>query len=272
MRMGVVLRMGPRAGGDDSAPLARLVAAARAVEDGGFAGLWSTDAFGRGAPQLDTLTTLGAMAAVTSRIELGTCILQVSPRNPAELANRLAGLTVLAGGRFRLGVGPGSTLGDFDVVGADYENRFKNFEPAIATMRQAWAGDTVNRGKLVPWPGFQAPPMLLAAWRNPAWIERAAKNYDGWIASGLRSEWDQLDVGMRSFRDAGGKRAIMANVLVEYDGPVVSPHGVTPTVVLTRDKGQAKETLQRLADIGFDDVLPFAPEDPAKLAWLGELL
>lgn len=272
MRMGVVLRMGPRAGGNDAAPLKRLIDTARAVEDNGFAGLWSTDAFGRGSAQLDTLVTLGAMAAVTERIELGTCILQISPRNPAELANRVAGLTVLAGGRFRLGVGPGSTLGDFNVVGADYGNRFKNFEPGIATMRQAWTGETVNRGKLTPWPGFQAPPMLLAAWRNPAWIVRAAERYDGWIASGLRSEWDQLETGMRTFRDAGGQRAIMANVLVEYDGPVASPHGVTPTVVLPRDKVKARDTLRRLADIGFDDVLPFAPEDPADLAWLRDLL
>ncbi|MEQ9639819.1 MAG: LLM class flavin-dependent oxidoreductase [Alphaproteobacteria bacterium] len=272
MRMGVVLRMGPRAGGDDAAPLDRLLATARAVEDNGFAGLWATDAFGRGSAQLDTLVTLGAMAAATSRIELGTCILQVSPRNPAELANRIAGLTVLSGGRFRLGVGPGSTLGDFDVAGADYENRFKNFEPAIATMRQAWAGETVNRGKLTPWPGFQAPPVLLAAWRNPAWIERAARTYDGWIASGLRSEWDQIEAGMRAFRDAGGKRAIIANVPVAYDGTVFSPHGVEPTVVLKRDKGQAKDMLRRLADNGFDDVLPFAPDDTADFAWLRDLM
>lgn len=193
MRVGIVLRVGPRAGGDDAAPLDRLSAVARAVEAGGFAGLWVTDSWGRGVAQLDALTTLAAMAAVTRTVELGTCILQVSPRNPAELANRAASLAALSGGRLRLGVGPGSTAGDFDVVGADYDGRFRNFEPAIATMRRAWAGEPANRGRLTPWPGVAGPPLLLAAWRNPAWIVRAARSYDGWIASGLRSQWDQLE-------------------------------------------------------------------------------
>jgi alkanesulfonate monooxygenase SsuD/methylene tetrahydromethanopterin reductase-like flavin-dependent oxidoreductase (luciferase family) len=223
--------------------------------------------------QLDALTALTAMAAVTRTIEIGTCILQVSPRNPAELANRAASLAVLSGGRLRLGVGPGSTTGDFDVVGADYENRFRNFEPAVATMRRAWAGEPVNRGTLTPWPGVAPPPLLLAAWRNPAWIERAARHYDGWIASGLRSQWEQLEAGMRAFRDAGGRRAVMANVPVEYGGQTgYNPHAVPPAVVLRDDPAQAKAVLRRLADIGFDDVLIFAPDDPAALARLRDLL
>src|ERR1700760_1654666 len=82
---------------------------ARRVEALGFHGLWVTDALARGKPTLDPLILLGAVATQTSRIELGTCVVQVPLRHPVELAQRAMTLTALANGRFRFGVGSGST-------------------------------------------------------------------------------------------------------------------------------------------------------------------
>src|SRR6186997_1266069 len=94
---------------------------ARAVEAKGFAGLWVTDSFGRGRPTLDPVVLMSVIAALTRRIEIGTCVLQVPVRHPVELAHRIGGLHALAGDRLMLGLGCGSTKADFDIVGEDYD-------------------------------------------------------------------------------------------------------------------------------------------------------
>jgi alkanesulfonate monooxygenase SsuD/methylene tetrahydromethanopterin reductase-like flavin-dependent oxidoreductase (luciferase family) len=86
---------------------ARVLDYARRVEEKGFPGLWVTDAFARGWASMDPLVALGAFAAVTDRVELGTCVLQVPVRHPVELAHRIETADVLARGRLRLGVGSG---------------------------------------------------------------------------------------------------------------------------------------------------------------------
>jgi alkanesulfonate monooxygenase SsuD/methylene tetrahydromethanopterin reductase-like flavin-dependent oxidoreductase (luciferase family) len=51
--------------------------------------------------------------------------LQVPLRHPVELAHRAQSVQALSGGRLRLGVGSGSTRADFDLLGADYDRRFR---------------------------------------------------------------------------------------------------------------------------------------------------
>ena len=69
--------------------LDRFADFARQVEARGFTGLWVTDSFGRGRPTLDPIVLMSVVAAVTNRIEIGTCVLQVPVRHPVELAHRL---------------------------------------------------------------------------------------------------------------------------------------------------------------------------------------
>ena len=84
-----------------------------------------TDSFGRGRPTLDPIVLMSVIAAVTKRIEIGTCVLQVPVRHPVELAHRIEALHALTGDRLMLGLGCGSTKADFDLVGEDYDARFK---------------------------------------------------------------------------------------------------------------------------------------------------
>src|SRR5713101_9643037 len=149
-------------------PLGRIVDYARRIEKSGFPGIWVTDSLGRGQPTLDPLIALGVLSAATQRVELGIAVLQVSLRHPIELAHRVQSVQELSGGRLRLGVGSGSTRADFELVGADYDRRFRTFMISLDSMRVAWAGQTVNGGALSPWPGCQGgPPILLGAWRSP---------------------------------------------------------------------------------------------------------
>src|SRR6266849_2914913 len=137
MRLSVVTFMRPE-GESRGRTLSRVIDYARQIERRGFPGIWVTDSLGRGRPTLDPLVALGALAAVTKRVELGTAVLQVSLRNPVELAHRVQSVQALSGGRLRLGVGSGSTKADFDLLGADFQQRFRNLMSALDIMRRAW--------------------------------------------------------------------------------------------------------------------------------------
>src|SRR5947209_13496087 len=133
--------------------LSRMADYARRIEAAGFPGIWVGDSLGRGRPTLDPLAALATLCAVTERVELGIAVLQVPLRHPIELAHRVQSVQMLSGGRLRLGVGSGSTRADFELLGGDYDKRFRTFMSSLDTMRTAWAGRTVNGGALSPWPG-----------------------------------------------------------------------------------------------------------------------
>jgi alkanesulfonate monooxygenase SsuD/methylene tetrahydromethanopterin reductase-like flavin-dependent oxidoreductase (luciferase family) len=242
-------------------PLGRIVDYARRIEKSGFPGIWVTDSLGRGSPTLDPLVALGVLAAATHRVELGTAVLQVSLRNPIELAHRVMSVQALSGGRLRLGVGSGSTRADFDLLGADYDRRFRVLMSSLETMRHAWRGEPVNGGTLSPWPGCEGgPPVLLGAWRNPRWIAYAAKQCQGWTASGLYSSWEDLENGMRLYREAGGTNAVLANVVVDLSARA-EPGSLAERakVSLVCLPEEARQRLKRIEQIGFDEVLVVSP-------------
>jgi alkanesulfonate monooxygenase SsuD/methylene tetrahydromethanopterin reductase-like flavin-dependent oxidoreductase (luciferase family) len=262
MRLSVVNFLRP-GGEPPGQSLSRIVDYAQRVERRGFPGIWVTDAFGRGWPSLDPLVVLGALSAATRRVELGTAVLQVPVRHPVELAHRVQSVQALSGGRLRLGVGSGSTRADFDLVGADYEARFRNLMSALEVMRRAWHGEPVNGGVLTPWPGCEGgPPVLLGAWRNRRWIEYAAKRCQGWMASGLYSEWADLETGMRLYRQAGGSNAVLANVIVQLDGrPEPGSVAERARISLVCEPPEARQRLKRLEQLGFDEILLVSSND-----------
>src|SRR6202047_1608669 len=134
-------------------PLGRIVDYARRIEKSGFPGIWVTDSLGRGQPTLDPLVALGALSAATQRVELGTAVLQVSLRHPIELAHRVQSVQAGSGGRLRLGVGSGSARAAFQLLGGDYDHRFRTLRNSLETMHRVWRGEPVNGGSVSVWPG-----------------------------------------------------------------------------------------------------------------------
>ena len=258
-----------------TAVAARLQEFGRLVEGLDFAGLWITDSIGRGAASLDPLLLLAAVAPVTRRIELGTCVLQVPLRHPVELAQRVMSLDVLAEGRLVLGVGAGSTEADFLAVQADYASRFKTLQENLEVMLRTWRGDAVFGPAVTPWPGHeQGPPVFLGAWHSTRWIQYAAKQCRGWLASGIYSALGEGAEGAVKFRAAGGNRVILANVFTDLrPQPATHPLIERARINLVCDPDEARKRLADIADSGIDDVLLICPfDDPSQLEQLRRLV
>ena len=71
---------------------------------------------------LDSICTLSAVAGVTTKIKLGTSILNIVIRNPVICSRALSSIDILSSGRlFAAGVGPGSHKGDYAPCGIPFE-------------------------------------------------------------------------------------------------------------------------------------------------------
>ena len=256
MKVSAMIRLSP---GAEPHPqlLSRMANYARRIEANGFPGIWVGDSMGRGRPTLDPLTALAALAAVTERVELGIGVLQVSLRHPIELAHRVQSVQALSGGRLRLGVGSGSTRADFELLGGDYDYRFRTLRNALEVMHRVWRGEPVNGGTLSIWPGCEGgPPILMGAWRSPRWITYAAKECQGWTPSGRFSSWEDLEAGMRVYRETGGTNAVLANVGVDLaNRPESAELAAATDVALACSRDEARRRVKRMEQLGFDEVL-----------------
>jgi alkanesulfonate monooxygenase SsuD/methylene tetrahydromethanopterin reductase-like flavin-dependent oxidoreductase (luciferase family) len=235
--------------------LADLMDRARLIERVGFDGIWLGDSIGRTVrPRPDPLMFLAIAAAATERVEIGTAILQVPLRHAVELAQRLLTLHGLSGGRFAAGLGSGSTKADFDAVGVDYDGRFHTLAENLEIIRGLFRGEQVGSANLQPWPNtIGGPPILIGSWHSGQWVRRAAQEYDGWIASGLTS-FNAIAEGIQRYRDAGGKRAVLGTVSVDLRAPTTALADDAP-FHLRCGLREARARLQRIVELGYDDVL-----------------
>ena len=214
MRVSAMIRVNP-----DAQPIDRMISRmteyACQIEARGFPGIWVGDSLGRGRPTLDPLVQLAALAAVTKRVEVGVSVLQVPLRHPIELAHRVQSVQALSGNRLCLGVGSGSTRADFDLLGYDYDARFRTLRSSLDIMRRTWRGEPTNTdGTLSTWPGCGGgPPILIGAWRSARWISYAATDCQGWTPSGRFSSWKDLEVGMRVYRAVPGRCSRMLQLI-----------------------------------------------------------
>jgi alkanesulfonate monooxygenase SsuD/methylene tetrahydromethanopterin reductase-like flavin-dependent oxidoreductase (luciferase family) len=147
---------------------------------------------------LDAIATLSAVAAATTRILIGTSILNIVVRNPVVSAKALAAIDILSSGRLFAGVGPGSHRGDYDACGIDFSERWPRFSEALQILVKLLSNDDNSsipfdyKGKyytledilLMPKPVQKPhPPIYVGSWGSDVGLKRVAKYSNGWMAS-----------------------------------------------------------------------------------------
>ncbi|HKI73330.1 MAG TPA: LLM class flavin-dependent oxidoreductase, partial [Pseudomonadales bacterium] len=177
------MRLGALLSPPDGTDSGSIHAQARTFEAEGYSSIWSAHAMGRGFMLADPLIALTIAAAVTTQVELGTGILQLPLYNPTDIALKSWTLALVSGGRFVLGVGAGSTEADYRVHRQSFTNRFRQFDTALASLQETFRTGEVDGVSLAPWQGVAPPKILFGTWGRR--VERAARAFDGWLASGM---------------------------------------------------------------------------------------
>lgn len=222
---------------------------ARRLVGAGFESLWIPQVIGRGFLVPDVITAVAVAATATADasggVEVGTATVQLPLHQTADLAHRMLTLMAICGDRLSLGVSPGSTEIDFATLDRDHATRFPTFYANLARLRVLLAEGRDEHADLDPAPG-PMPPLLLGSWGKN--VERAAREFDGWLASGYRRTPEEIIAAHERYRAAGGRRAIVS--AIPLNGP--------------DDLGPVGEQLQRYAEAGFDDaVVLIGPDAPA---------
>ncbi len=93
---------------------------------------------------LDPLETLTFAAAHTSRVALGTGVLNLPWYNPVLLARRLTTLDILSAGRLRIGFGIGWSPDEYEAAGVTWQERGRRADESIKALKTIWTTDPVE--------------------------------------------------------------------------------------------------------------------------------
>jgi probable F420-dependent oxidoreductase len=152
------------------------------------------------------LTVLAGFATRTSRLTLGTDIVVAAFHHPVRLAEDVAMLDVMSGGRAVLGIAIGYKPDEFVLYGVDLEKRGARFEEQLAIMKGLWTEERIDfrgryytvAGRLEPKPVQEPhPPLWIGGWGDIT-LRRAATLADNWIP-GPTADLRRLLDGKRQF-------------------------------------------------------------------------
>jgi probable F420-dependent oxidoreductase len=246
----------------------QLVPVAKRAEELGFESVWAaehlvfpariesrypytesgTPPINPATPLLDPLLVLAQVAAVTSRIRIGTNIYLLPLRHPLVTARLAVTLDVLSGGRLSLGVGAGWLAEEFAAAGVDFARRGALTREAVRALRVLWTEDTpefhgrtfsFGPVKFEPKPVQKPHPPILVGGESAAALKRAAEIGDGWY-------------GVRHTPESAAARIEQLRVLRAAAGRADLPFEVT---ISPSAASLDHATLERFAEAGVDRVV-----------------
>ena len=206
MKIAVNVTSDPRGGWDGAADFALE------AERLGAESIWSGESWG-----FDAITPLAYLAARTRRIALGTGIVQIGGRSPANLAMTGMAMQSISNGRFRLGLGASGPQVVEGWHGVPFARPISRTRETIEIIRVATAGERLEYGGAtyrLPLPGGEGRairssaepvhvPIYVAA-LGPRNLELTGELADGWIGGSFIPE--TADVFLRHIR-RGAERA-----------------------------------------------------------------
>ncbi len=201
----------------------------------------------------DPFVALGAAAAATKKLRLGTGVCLVIERDPIVLAKEIASLDMISGGRVELGIGAGWNVEEMENHGAQFKKRWKIVREKILAIRQIWTkeaaefhGEFVNFDPIWSFPKPVQPggPPILLGSQSKRSFERVAEYCDGWMPINFpRADFAGGIKQLRDAEKAGGRKKLGISLF---------------------GSSSKEDEIKRLADLGFDRLifsLPAAPRE-----------
>jgi alkanesulfonate monooxygenase SsuD/methylene tetrahydromethanopterin reductase-like flavin-dependent oxidoreductase (luciferase family) len=181
------------------------------AEELGFDSIWLTEHHLTDDGYLPSLMPMAAaIAARTKRLQIGTYVLLFPFYHPIKLAEDIAVVDVISGGRLRIGVGQAYRAEEFAAFGINKKQRLGRTLETVEILKRAWTGERfsfkgkyfeLNDVRVLPRPVSRPHPELLWGVGAPKGIQRAAEMGLGFATVGAAS-------AIRIYRDAlkaGGK-------------------------------------------------------------------
>ncbi|MEX2424343.1 MAG: LLM class flavin-dependent oxidoreductase [Acidimicrobiia bacterium] len=167
---------------------------AKGIEDAGFDSIWVGDHLVFEENETlkgpwEAFTQLSAIAAVTSRVEIGPLVAAQPFHEPAILAKQAATVDEVSGGRLTLGLGAGWNRLEFDAYGLPYERRVARFAEGFEIIRRLLVGETVSfHGEfydldgcvLLPTSNRPGGPPLMIGSNSPRMLSIALPHVEWW--------------------------------------------------------------------------------------------
>ena len=261
-------------------PWPEYLAMARAAEEAGFDSIWLGDHLlyrDEGEPERgpwEVWTLLGALAAVTERVELGPLVACTAFHPPGLIAKMAATLAEVSGGRFVLGLGAGWNEPEFRAFGLPYDHRVSRFEEAFTVIRRLLEGERVTLGgrffqadALVLLPRPATRPRLVIGSNGPRMLAATLPHVDAWntwfdsygnSADGFAELNAQITTAAREAGRDPGEIERSACVLVAVDDATGQRWWGEDVEPVTGSAEQIAAALRELAEAGADEIIVVA--------------
>ncbi len=137
----------------------------------------------------DPFMLLSNIAAVTTKIKLGTSVIILPYRNPVVVAKMIATLDQLSCGRVIFGIGPGWMKEEYEALSVPYEKRGSRTNEYLSAIKELWVNDdpefegefcSFSDIKFYPKPKQNSHPPIFIAGASEYAIKRAVEYGDGW--------------------------------------------------------------------------------------------
>lgn len=197
--------------GDLPASVARTLAIGQLADEAGIDSLWASE----DPDGWDALAVLGALASRTTRVRLGTGVVNPYYRHPSLIAASVTTLDALSGGRAFLGLGRGQTEWYRQSLGMTIGKPSLALEETFQLLRQWWTqpyrAEAAEGATVFPVAGWQRgigplqsrPPIYLAA-VGPKALSLAGRYADGVLFNDLSSRTFMADAVARVRAEAAG--------------------------------------------------------------------
>jgi alkanesulfonate monooxygenase SsuD/methylene tetrahydromethanopterin reductase-like flavin-dependent oxidoreductase (luciferase family) len=160
-----------------------------------------------------SVSVMGAyVAARTERLRVGTAVSLASMCHPLRLAEEIAMLDVLSGGRVNWGAGRGNDPGEFRVFGLDLASSYAMFRENVAIVLQAWQDEKLSyQGRFHSFEGVEVLPKPVQRPHPPVWMAASSLEAIDWAASSGHSilmdpHSSHCDIGIKYSRYLDGLR------------------------------------------------------------------